>query len=290
MTQLPFVVLLCAASTQAYYGSGGASSGRGGQLLDVRQLADNMALDFERGGGGGGGFSGSSGGSLFLGGGGGDDDGGAIFNSGGGGFSGLSNGGDAFSSFGGNGGGGFSGGNIDNIAVQRAPARVDVLPVQSDGPAEPTNILVDSHSSPVNLIVRSFSQAVNLDVQHIPSKGTFRQTESQDEPSHHRHRIIKPVIQELHEVITPIRRVVQQILPVQEDIETKVPRAVNAVPVVAAPAAPLLRAPVPLLGGFVPIRSSRGGCSRRGGCGRSRKLAGTVVPSFGHSLGGAYKS
>ncbi len=82
----------------------------------------------------------------------------------------------------------------------------------------------------------------------------------------------------------------------QEDIETKVPRAVSPVPVVAAApvapalvaapvpvAAPLLPAPVPLLGGFVPIRP-RGRCSK-GGCG-VRKLAGTLVPA--HSLGGAY--
>lgn len=201
------VGVLFAASASAYsgsYGGGGSSSGGHSGLIDAGALADEMALGVS---GGSGHHSGSSGsGEVLLGGGGhqilsgGEQilSGGQLFGSapvlvGNQGPLLVSNQGPVLVG---------SGGRAGSLAIQRQ-SRVDFVPVQSNaGPAEPTTLFIDAESSPVNLVVRSVSHGVNLDVQHIAAKGTFRETASEDEPSRHVHTIRKPVIQEVHEVIT----------------------------------------------------------------------------------------
>lgn len=142
-------------------------------------------------GGCGGGGCGGSGGGFSMGGFGGGDDGG---NDLGGSFGSLGGGG----GLSGNGFGGFggsSGGDSGNLAVVRnGPGRVQFVPVPSDdgGSQEPTRIVTDSISRPVHLVVRARSSGVSMDVQHIPSRGTFRETASEDEPSIFKHTVRKP--------------------------------------------------------------------------------------------------
>jgi hypothetical protein len=45
-------------------------------------------------------------------------------------------------------------------------------------------------------------------------------TSSEDQPHRVMHEVVKPVIQEIHEIIQPYRRVVQQIQPVLEEVHT----------------------------------------------------------------------
>lgn len=155
---------------------GGLSLGGGGSIYDSL-------------GSGGGGLSGGGsfgGGGLSMGSfGGGDDDLGSL---GGGGFSG---------SLGGGGGG--------NLAVVRnGPSRLQFVPVASDGgDQEPTRIITDSISKPVHLVVRARSSGVSLDVQHVPSRGTFRQTASEDGPSVHVHTVKKPSEFEIYPILFP---------------------------------------------------------------------------------------
>ncbi len=133
---------------------------------------------------------GGIGGGLSLGGG-----GGSIYDSLG---SGLSGGGGGLIMGGGGGGGGFSGslggGGGGSLAVVRnGPSRVQFVPVPSDGgDQEPTRIVTDAISKPVHLVVRARSSGVSLDVQHVPSRGTFRATASEDGPSVHVHTVKKP--------------------------------------------------------------------------------------------------
>ncbi len=54
--------------------------------------------------------------------------------------------------------------------------------------------------------------------------GEVQQTSSEDEPHRLIHEVTKPIIQEVREVITPFRRVIQEIKPVQEEIQTIVAR------------------------------------------------------------------
>ena len=121
---------------------------------------------------------------------------------------------------GGNGGNGGYGatGNLAVITNQR----VSYVDTPSQGYAAPTNLNIDSRSGPINLNFQSYSSPVNIQHNHVPAQGSFRKTESQDEPHRHVHTVTKPIIQELREIIAPQRIVRQQVQPVQEEIQTQV--------------------------------------------------------------------
>jgi hypothetical protein len=55
---------------------------------------------------------------------------------------------------------------------------------------------------------------------HIGGGGDTQETSSEDEPQKLVHVVTKPVYQEIREIITPYRKVIQEIRPVQEDIQT----------------------------------------------------------------------
>lgn len=93
--------------------------------------------------------------------------------------------------------------------------------------SDPTNVFIDAPVSPVNLVYRSSSSPVSVQNLHQSNPGVFKQTSSVDEPHHTVHTVHKPVIQELHEIISPIRKVQQQVLPVQEQVQTVVSKAVK---------------------------------------------------------------
>jgi hypothetical protein len=52
------------------------------------------------------------------------------------------------------------------------------------------------------------------------AKGQVERTQSEEEPHKVMHEVLRPVIQEVREVITPYRRVVQEIQPVVETVNT----------------------------------------------------------------------
>lgn len=87
-----------------------------------------------------------------------------------------------------------------------------------------TNLLVNSiNQNPISLLYRSIGAPVNIIQKHIPSRGTFKQSRSQEEPHRHLHTVRKPIIQEVREIISPVRLVRQEILPVQENVLTYLP-------------------------------------------------------------------
>lgn len=81
---------------------------------------------------------------------------------------------------------------------------------------------VPANSVPITLRFKSASSSLKVLSKHIPSAGSVQKTSSQDEPHKLYHEVKKPVYQEIREIITPYRRVIQEIRPVQEDIQTVV--------------------------------------------------------------------
>ena len=110
-------------------------------------------------------------------------------------------------------------GATGNLAVITKQQQVRYVDVPSRGNAQPTSLNIESQSGPVNLNFQSFSSQVNLQHRHVPAQGSFRQTDSQDEPHRLKHTVTKPIIQEVREIISPRRIVQQQVLPVQEQIQ-----------------------------------------------------------------------
>lgn len=148
---------------------------------------------------------------------------------GGGGYGGGGYGGGGYGGFGGGGfGGGFSsgggggGGIVPAAIISRH--RVDYRNVPSSGSVAPTTIEVGSSSVPLNILFRSSSSHINVAQAHEGAGGTVQQSSSVDEPHHLFHEVSKPIIQEVREVISPFRRIIQEINPVQEDIQTIVAR------------------------------------------------------------------
>ena len=126
------------------------------------------------------------------------------------------------------GGGGYGPGPL---AVHTRQS-VQYIPTPSTGYAVPTRVAIDAMPAPVIMALRTFSSPVSIQHVHVPSPGSFRATASQDAPHVRVHTVTKPIIQELNEIIAPQRIVRQQVLPVQEEVQTIVARA-------AVPAGPV---------------------------------------------------
>ena len=65
---------------------------------------------------------------------------------------------------------------------------------------------------------------IHAQQKHIGSPGSYQTSYSKDAPHVLKHHVTKPIIQEVHEVISPYRKVVQTVEPVKEEIKTVVAR------------------------------------------------------------------
>lgn len=117
------------------------------------------------------------------------------------------------------------------------------VPIVSD--INPTTIEVGASPLPVTILFRSSSSRLNVQQVHDSAQGSVQETSSEDEPHRLLHSVTKPIIQEVHEVITPFRKITQEIQPVQEEILTVVPRGQQQT--VSAQAAPVLTQAAPVL-------------------------------------------
>jgi len=85
----------------------------------------------------------------------------------------------------------------------------------------PQVIEVNSDNLPVQINFRSSSSPVHVQQIHTPSVvGPAEHNSFQDQPHRIVNEVVKPIIQEVREVIQPYRRVTQEIKPVIEEIHT----------------------------------------------------------------------
>lgn len=84
----------------------------------------------------------------------------------------------------------------------------------SHHPSNPSFITVDAAVSPLSIIFRSSSSFLRVQQLHHGAPGHLQETSSTDEPIIHRHMIVKPILLQIHEIISPSRRIIQKILPV----------------------------------------------------------------------------
>jgi hypothetical protein len=105
------------------------------------------------------------------------------------------------------------------IETRRSSQVVDV-PTSRDL-ITPQTLIVEPSLQPVNIEFRSSASPINVNQVYIPGRpGEVQATRSEDEPDRHLHEIVKPVIQEVRETVVPYRRVTQEILPIQEEINS----------------------------------------------------------------------
>lgn len=86
---------------------------------------------------------------------------------------------------------------------------------------EPKIIEVDAKSIPLEIHFKSASSRIKLVQSHRSGElNAVERTSTEEEPQRLVHLVRKPIIQEVREIITPYRRIVQEIHPVQEEIRT----------------------------------------------------------------------
>jgi len=92
-----------------------------------------------------------------------------------------------------------------------------------NGYAQQQVIDVDPQHVPVQVHFRTSGSKVNVHQSHTPGvQGQVEHASFQDEPHRVIHEVVKPVIQEVREIIQPYRRVTQEIRPVIEEVHTVV--------------------------------------------------------------------
>lgn len=80
----------------------------------------------------------------------------------------------------------------------------------------PQVVDVDAGVLPLVLNFKSASSRIQVHQSHESSRpDDIEETTSEEEPQLLRHTVQKPIVQELREIITPYRRVVQEIRPVR---------------------------------------------------------------------------
>ncbi|UXI16213.1 hypothetical protein NH340_JMT02156 [Sarcoptes scabiei] len=91
--------------------------------------------------------------------------------------------------------------------------------------SQPQIIDIPPSAMPIVINFRTSASQIQIHQSHDAGEPKeVQETSSQDEPHFLRHSVTKPVIQEVHEIILPYRRIIQEIRPVEEEIKTIVAR------------------------------------------------------------------
>lgn len=93
----------------------------------------------------------------------------------------------------------------------------------------PQIVEVMARSVPLSLIFHSASSDINIQHVHESSKNPIqtKNSYSEDEPHLLKHTVAKPMYQFIHEFIVPYRKLIQEVKPVQQLIETQIATAVK---------------------------------------------------------------
>ena len=86
---------------------------------------------------------------------------------------------------------------------------------------EPQIIEVDANPIPIIMHFKSASSRIRVKQSHSNSGSNHvQETKSEDDATRLIHTVTKPVIQEVREIVTPYRRIIQEIQPVREEVQT----------------------------------------------------------------------
>jgi len=99
---------------------------------------------------------------------------------------------------------------------------LEIIKSESHEDEHSTHVDIPSGVLPVYMTFKTQSSPLYVKQEHKGTKGSYQKSDSKDEPHKLVHEVVKPVIQELKEIITPYRKVIQVIEPVREERLTKV--------------------------------------------------------------------
>lgn len=109
---------------------------------------------------------------------------------------------------------------VSHHNVQIVPVNIPETPYY-----RPRLVSVEPTVQAVQLLFKSASSPLFVQQKHFgTSSSVYQTTRSQDYPHVLRHEVLKPVLQEVREVIQPYRTVTQEFKPVQEQVNTIIPK------------------------------------------------------------------
>lgn len=125
------------------------------------------------------------------------------------------------------GGGSYESGHNVDVAIHSKHS-VQTVPVASSKMAGKTPVIdINSDALPLTLRFNSQSSRINAIQKHLGHAGQVHKQNAVDEPDLLIQNIQKPVIQEVREIISPFRKITQEVLPVREQIQTIIARGQN---------------------------------------------------------------
>ena len=90
---------------------------------------------------------------------------------------------------------------------------------------KPHIVDIDTESAPMVLRFNSATSKIKIQQNHRKNNGEVEESRHIEEPHHFKLHVHKPVIQDVHEVITPFRNIYQEIRPVVENVQIVVTKA-----------------------------------------------------------------
>jgi len=84
----------------------------------------------------------------------------------------------------------------------------------------PPVLVVEANPVPLKIVLKSESSDFIIKHLHKSKAGNQKETFSVDEPWIRRHFVRRPIVHNVHEVIIPVRNVVQEVKPLQENIKS----------------------------------------------------------------------
>ena len=126
-----------------------------------------------------------------------------------------------YGSRGGYGGGSSYGSHSIELPIH-SKHNIEVIHSPSHRDESSTHVEVPGGTLPVYMTFKTESSPIYVKQEHKGRGGSYQKSSSKDEPHVLVHEVVKPVIQELKEIITPYRKVIQVIEPVREERLTKV--------------------------------------------------------------------
>ena len=108
------------------------------------------------------------------------------------------------------------------LPIKSSKYDLQIIKTPSEEKEHVTYVDVPGGQLPVYITFKTQSSPVNVKQEHRGTKGSVQKSDSKDEPHKLIHEVIKPIYQEIKEIIQPYRKVVQVIEPVKEERYTKV--------------------------------------------------------------------
>lgn len=100
---------------------------------------------------------------------------------------------------------------------------IETRPAAGRGHVRAPTVIVDANPVPLQVLLRSESSDLVVKNEHHSKPGKHRATYVVDDPHVVHHKIIRPIEHKVTEVIIPIRNVVQQFKPIEENIKSIFP-------------------------------------------------------------------